>query len=68
MEIGQKVRLKDIDSFMSEVRNKCKNGRVGIITGFTRPIRYPLVTFPAEGRKKEFRLGQVQERWLEIVE
>jgi len=68
LQIGQKVRLKDIESFLSEVRSKAGNGRVGVITGFTEPSRYPLVTFPAQGRKKEFRLGQCRENWLEVVE
>ena len=68
LAIGQKVRLKDIDSFLSEVRNKCGNGRVGIVTGHTSQSNHPLVTFPPVGRKKEFRFGQCRESWLECVE
>ena len=68
MEIGQRVRIKpeELDGFYAEVQRRCGKGRIGVITGML--LDMPIVTFPAEGRKKEYVLGRCPMRWLEIVE
>lgn len=71
MEIGQRVRIKpeELDGFTSETRRKCKNGRIGIITGMIYNFGDPIytLTFPAEGRMREYKMEHCREAWLEIV-
>lgn len=67
MRVGDKVRLRDPDSFVAEVRKACSGGRVGEVVGLTWPDSQPIVKFPATGRKREFILGQCFKTWLELV-
>lgn len=54
MNVGDQVIVADPDSFLADLRNKVKNGRVGEITRI-RDDGYAFVTFPAVGRRKEFK-------------
>ncbi|WP_132646428.1 hypothetical protein [Pseudomonas aeruginosa] len=73
-QIGDKVRVREdaLDGYIAEYRNKMSRGRVGVITGF--PPSWggkrasPIVMFPKDGRRKEFRAGQLREGALELVE
>lgn len=69
LEKGTRVRIKasEIDSYRPEVARKIRD-RVGEVYGFTFPYGQPMVRFPAAGRRKEFRLGGVDVRLLEIAE
>ncbi|WP_349573066.1 hypothetical protein [Azotobacter salinestris] len=70
---GDKVRVKDseLDSYKTEFQRKIK-GRVGVINsvehGDWKYHDRPFVIFPAEGRKKEYRAGQINARNLELIE
>ncbi|WP_124089476.1 hypothetical protein [Pseudomonas aeruginosa] len=73
-QIGDKVRVREdeLDGYIAEYRNKMSRGRVGVITGF--PMGWggkpgnPIVFFPKDGRRKEFRPGQLRPEYLELVE
>lgn len=66
---GTKVRIKEdeIDGFVAEFKRRVR-GRVGVVTGHTHGRGTPIVTFPAEGRRKEYNGGLIHERFLEVVE
>lgn len=68
MKIGDQVRIKDPGDYISEVRKKIDKNRVGEVIGFSSHQKFPIVNFPAVGRRKEYRLGGVNEMSLEIVE
>lgn len=54
MKIGEQVVVTDPDSFIAEVRDKVKAGRVGEVLR-VRDDGYALVVFPSIGRRKEFK-------------
>lgn len=67
---GTRVRIKDseIDSFVKAASDKMR-GRIGLVTGRTYPGEMrAVVVFPAVGRRKEYRAGQLMDAWLDIVE
>lgn len=65
---GDKVVFveSEVDNYVKGTASKIR-GRVGTVRNFTYPKAYPLVFFPAEGRKKDFDMGQVQASWLVLV-
>ena len=64
--VGTRVMIREPSAFISEVRRKVGGGRVGVIAGINPDGRY-VVNFPAMGRKKEYRMWQCRESWLEVV-
>lgn len=69
IEVGDKVRVKEteVEAYIGEVSRKIKD-RVGTIKSFTQPFDcQPVVVFPAEGRRKEFKKA-FRESDLELVE
>lgn len=72
-KVGDIVRVRDeaLSFYLCEFQRRVKGGRKGVITGFSRS-RYgegmPFVTFPAEGRKKEYKAGQMHKSDLELCE
>lgn len=66
--LGVKVRIKDPEQFTQPTKDKVSRGRVGVISGFVRFSNEPIITFPPDGRRKEFKMGQCREKWLEVVE
>lgn len=66
---GAKVRIpeNELAGFLVAFQKRVK-GRIGVVTGHTHEYKVPLVTFPADGRKKEFGPEQIRERWLEVVD
>lgn len=54
MKVGDKVIVNDPDSFIAEVRNKVRDGRVGEIVR-VRDDDSAFVVFPKMGRRKEYR-------------
>ena len=67
-KVGDLVRIKDseIDDYTRPIQSKIRD-RTGEVTGFSYPNQYPLVTFHASGRRKEFRFGIVHPSRLEIA-
>lgn len=59
--VGDRVAVLDVEleGYPLSVRKKIR-GRVGIVKCLTYPSATPVVIYPAQGRKKEFLLGQVQ--------
>ncbi len=68
-EKGDQVRVTAaaLDSFKSDVRKRME-GRIAVVRHFTYPSEDPMLTFPASGRKKEFRYAHIYARELELVE
>ena len=70
---GDLVRVKDdrLATYVTEFRNKVRGGRVGVVRGY--PVgrfghcKDPIVYFPAWGRRKEYRPGQVNVSDLVLV-
>jgi hypothetical protein len=65
---GVIVRVIEPEGYISSVANKIRN-RLGEVTGHQFPTPNPIVTFPAIGRRKEFRMvfAYRPHRELEIV-
>jgi hypothetical protein len=68
MRLGSFVTVKPetVETIYYEYRQKLPSGRVGEITGFSLPNNHPIVTFPSEGRRKEFR-QTFRESELEVI-
>ncbi|RQR20356.1 hypothetical protein [Burkholderia stagnalis] len=71
IEKGTRVKVREsrLEGYLVEFQRKLK-GRVGVVTGHLRgrEKHVSLVTFPAEGRKKEYVAGSIHNGDLEIVE
>lgn len=67
-EIGDQVRVTAaaLDSFKTDLRKRME-GRIAVVRHFTYPSEDPMLTFPASGRKKEFKVMHVYAREVELV-
>lgn len=65
---GTIVRAKEPDGYVSSVASKIRD-RLGEVTGHQVPTPNPIVTFPAMGRRKEYRMvfAHQPHRDLEII-
>lgn len=56
LPVGTRVRVAHPENYILAVQKKLTN-RIGVVTGHTYPNAYPIVFFPKEGRRKEFRMA-----------
>ena len=67
-QVGDVVAVLDseIGNYVKPVQSKIK-GRSGVVSTLSYPLSYPVVMFPAQGRKKAYPMGIVEANLLRLV-
>lgn len=68
--VGARVRMKEgaIEGYLVAVQRRVKDGRIGVVTGYTYPSGFPMVMLPKDGRKQAYNIGAIRVSDWEVVE